>query len=194
MARVWFWLVGLVFVSTVVSAQPPPGAVIIDMPAGVPGVQMPQMPPRDNATSTKPGTATLRGHVVAADSGQPLRKAQVRIFAPEMRENRMATTDADGRYEFKLLPAGRYSVSAGKGSYGVINPALGVPQPFDPEKDLTPIMQTGEQVDFALPAAASSPAASSTSSANRWPMRRWRRSAIRTSRDAAGWCRPGGRR
>ena len=111
MARVWFWLVGLVLVSTVVSAQPP-APVIIDMPAGVPGVQMPQMPPRDNASSTKPGTATLRGHVVAADTGQPLRKAQVWIFSGEMRENRLATTDADGRYEFKLLPAGRYNMSA----------------------------------------------------------------------------------
>jgi tripartite-type tricarboxylate transporter receptor subunit TctC len=32
----------------------------------------------------------------------------------------------------------------------VINPALGVPQPFDPEKDLTPIMQTGEQPNVLI--------------------------------------------
>ena len=44
----------------------------------------------------KPGTATLRGHVLAADTGRPLRKAQVRIFAGEIRENRLATTDDDG--------------------------------------------------------------------------------------------------
>jgi tripartite-type tricarboxylate transporter receptor subunit TctC len=32
----------------------------------------------------------------------------------------------------------------------VINPALGVAQPFDPEKDLTPIMQTGEQPNVLI--------------------------------------------
>jgi hypothetical protein len=31
--------------------------------------------------------------------------AQVRIFSPELRENRMTTTDVQGRYEFKELPA-----------------------------------------------------------------------------------------
>ena len=154
MARVWFWLVGLVLVSTVVSAQPPapPPPVIIEMPAGVgvPGVQMPQMPPRDNASSTKPGTATLRGHVVAADTGQPLRKAQVRIFSGEMRENRLATTDADGRYEFKLLPAGRYNMSASKGSY--VQLQYGQQRPFEPGKPLEILDgQTVEKVDFALP-------------------------------------------
>jgi len=65
----------------------------------------------------KPGTATLRGHVLAADTGRPLRKAQVRILAGEIRENRLATTDDDGRYEFKEVKAGRYTITATKGSY-----------------------------------------------------------------------------
>ena len=68
---------------------------------------MPQA--RNNGAPSPPGTATLRGHVFAADTGQPLRKAQVRIFANEIRENRMATTDAEGRYEFKEVRAGRYT-------------------------------------------------------------------------------------
>jgi hypothetical protein len=151
MSRVCFWLVGLVFAATVVSAQPPP-PMIIEMPAGVQGVAMPmpQMPPRDNAQPVKPGTATLRGHVVAADTGQPLRKAQVRVVAGEMRENRMATTDADGRYEFKLLPAGRYSISASKGSY--VGLQYGQQRPFEPGKPLEILDgQTVEKVDFALP-------------------------------------------
>src|SRR5712675_2110605 len=63
--------------------------------------QLAQPPNSNNTAPPAPGTATLRGHVFAADSGQPLRKAQVRIFAGEIRENRMATTDAEGRYEFK---------------------------------------------------------------------------------------------
>jgi len=143
-------LVGLVFISTVVSAQPPapPSPMIIDMPA-VQGVAMPQMPPRDNAQPAKPGTATIRGRVLAADTGQPLRKAQVRV-AGEMRENRLATTDADGKYEFKLLPAGRYNISASKGSY--VGLQYGQQRPFEPGKPLEILDgQTVEKVDFALP-------------------------------------------
>ena len=76
----------------------------------------PSRPPNPNAPPP-PGTAILRGHVLAADSGQPLRKAQVRITANEIRENRLATTDADGLFEFKEVRAGRYYVSVSKGSY-----------------------------------------------------------------------------
>ena len=118
----------------------------VQTPPGMPG----QAPPRDSAQPAKTGTATLRGHVVAADSGQPLRKAQVRIFAPELRENRMTTTDGDGKYEFKELPAGRYTVMAQKGSY--VNLQYGQLRPFEPGKPLEILNgQTIEKVDFALP-------------------------------------------
>ena len=70
MTRVCSWLVGVVLVAQAVSAQPPP-TVFIDMPAGQ-GASLPQLAPRDNARPAKAGTATLRGRVVAADSGQPL--------------------------------------------------------------------------------------------------------------------------
>ena len=73
--------------------------------------------PQPPATPVPPGTAILRGHVFAADTGQPLRKAQVRIFANEIRESRTTTTDESGVFEFKELRAGRYTVSASKGSY-----------------------------------------------------------------------------
>jgi hypothetical protein len=155
MSRVSSWLVGLVLVARGVSAQPPAGppppppppTVIFggdQVQGGVP------MPPRDNALPAKPGKAILRGHVVAADTGQPLRKAQVRVMAPELRENRMTTTDADGRYEFKELPAGRYNVSASKGSY--VGLSYGQQRPFEPGKPLEILeAQTVEKVDFALP-------------------------------------------
>ena len=72
--------------SAALLAQAPPP----QLPSGMPGAP----PPRD--TSQKTGTARIRGHVVAADSGQPLRKAQVRAMAPDLRENRITSTDADG--------------------------------------------------------------------------------------------------
>jgi hypothetical protein len=63
------------------------------------------------------GTAIMRGQIVAADNGSPIRRAQVRIQSPQVREGRVATTDAQGRFEIKELPAGRYSMSASKGGF-----------------------------------------------------------------------------
>jgi Carboxypeptidase regulatory-like domain len=101
-------------------------------------------------TPPPPGTSTLRGHVFAADSGQPLRKAQVRIFAFEIRENRMATTDAEGRYEFKEVRAGRYNISANKGSF--VGMSYGQQRPSDTPKPLQILdNQTVERLDLSLP-------------------------------------------
>ena len=150
MSRVCFWLVGLVLIPTLGFSQ----QVIFraDMPAGLQGVP-PQMPPRDPTQPAKTGSATIRGHVVAADSGQPLRKAQVRIVSGELRENRMVTTDADGKFEFKEVVPGRYNVSASKGSY--VSLQYGQQRPFEPGKPLEILAtQTIEKVDFALPRGA----------------------------------------
>ncbi|MCU1386173.1 MAG: hypothetical protein JWL71_4870 [Acidobacteria bacterium] len=106
--------------------------------------------PRSNNAPPPPGTATLRGHVFAADSGLPLRKAQVRIAAGEIRENRLATTDAEGRYEFKEVRAGRYTVSAAKGSY--VGLSYGQQRPLDAPKPLQILdNQTVERLDLSLP-------------------------------------------
>ena len=113
----------------------------------MPGV--PQGPARDTSQQ-KPGTAIVRGRVFAADNGQPLRKAQVRITAPELRENRLTTTDAEGRYEFKELLAGRYTVTASKGSYVTLS--YGQTRPLEPGKPLEILdKQTVEKVDLMLP-------------------------------------------
>ena len=63
------------------------------------------------------GTAVIRGQIVAADTGAPIRRAQVRISSPEARESRVAATDAQGRFEVKELPAGRYTINASKGGF-----------------------------------------------------------------------------
>jgi protocatechuate 3,4-dioxygenase beta subunit len=117
-------------------------------------VQVPaggQLPGGNNNTAPPvPGTATLRGHVLAADTGLPLRKAQVRIMASDIRENRLATTDADGRFEFTEVRAGRYTIQASKGSY--VGLAYGQQRPTDPPRPLQILSnQTVEKIDFALP-------------------------------------------
>ena len=63
------------------------------------------------------GTAVMRGQVLAADNGSPIRRAQVRVVSAEARDARIATTDAQGRFEIKELPAGRYTMTASKGGF-----------------------------------------------------------------------------
>ena len=72
------------------------------------------MPARADAPR---GTAVLRGQIVAADTGSPIRRAQVRVTSPDARESRVATTDAQGRFEIRELPAGRYTMTASKGGF-----------------------------------------------------------------------------
>jgi hypothetical protein len=122
-----------------IQLPPPP---VPPPPAGM------MMPPRDFLQKT--GTARIRGRVVAADTGQPLRKAQVRVSSAELRENRVASTDPDGKYEVKDLPAGRYQVSVTKGSY--VSLSYGQSRPFEAGKPLEILdKQIVEKVDFALP-------------------------------------------
>jgi hypothetical protein len=110
-----------------------------------------QMPARDGAAAEPAtGTARIRGRVVAADTGAPLRRAQVRIAAPEQRVNRLATTDAEGRYEFPDLPAGRYNISVSRS--GFVPLSFGQQRPFEQGRPLD--LGNGQQadkIDFALP-------------------------------------------
>src|SRR5213593_1405586 len=137
--------------------SPPRRASALQIVGGVVSGQLAaQVPPRDNP-QVRTGTAVLRGRVVADDTGQPLRKAQVRIFGspgPGVQpENRLATTDASGRYEFKDLPAGRYTLSAAKGSY--VSLQYGQQRPLATGKPVeVNDGQTIERIDFSLPRGA----------------------------------------
>jgi hypothetical protein len=63
------------------------------------------------------GTAVLRGQVVTADTGTPIRRAQVRVSAQNVREARITITDGQGRFEIRDLAAGRYTLTASKGGF-----------------------------------------------------------------------------
>src|SRR5262245_5688198 len=90
--------------------------------------------PGSNQAAPDTGTAILRGRVFGVDSSQPLRRAQVRIFAPELRQGKVATTDQNGRYEFTELPAGRYTVEANKTGY--VTSQYGQTRPNQPGKQI----------------------------------------------------------
>jgi hypothetical protein len=102
----------------VTPGQPTPG-VQPGQTATVPGTPPPRMPPRAARPGEDPqkGTAVLRGYVIAADTGAPLRRAMVRATSQDGRGGGVTTTDADGRFEIKELPGGRYSMSASKAGY-----------------------------------------------------------------------------
>ena len=84
-----------------------------------------------------------------ASTGTPVRRAQVRAMSMEGRGGGVTSTDNEGRFEIKDLPAGRFSVSASKG--GFIVAQFGQRRPGDPG---TPIElsegQTAEKVNFTL--------------------------------------------
>src|SRR5438477_7088972 len=116
--------------------------------------QLPARDPGGNQSGDQAaGTAIIRGRVVAADSGTPVRRAQVRAQAGELRANRLVNTDAQGRFEFKDLPAGRWNLTASKAGYMTLR--YGQKRSFEAG---TPIEisdgQLMERADFALPKGA----------------------------------------
>jgi len=110
------------------------------------GMPLQMLPPGRQA---KTGTSRLRGRIVATDTGSAVRRAQVRISGPEI-GTKTALTDAQGRYEFRDLPAGRFNVSVSKS--GFVTMQYGQNRPFEPGR---PIELADAQVmdkgDVSLP-------------------------------------------
>ena len=86
----------------------------------------PAPPPRDPSArpaATVVGTAVVRGRVVSADTGLPLRRARVSLRDAHEPQGRSVTTDAAGAFAFEAVPKGRYRLRASKARY--VNTALG---------------------------------------------------------------------
>jgi len=97
------------------------------------------------------GAATVRGQVLAAATGTPLPRAAVTLRRPDVQNNtRTTTADAQGHYEFKDLPAGRYYLSASKAGY--VNASYGQVRSGDTEQsvDLRAESEVREQLDIRL--------------------------------------------
>jgi len=123
----------------------------VQVPAGV--VSIPakgQAPARDTAQPPKTGTSAIRGRAVETASGQPLRRATVRLMSPTLAEPRSTSTDAEGRYEFRELPAARYTLTAMKDGFITMN--YGARSWNQPGRviDLAD-KQQADRVDFSLP-------------------------------------------
>jgi Carboxypeptidase regulatory-like domain len=126
----------------------PAGAQVVVNETRITGdaMQLPGMPGRPEF---KTGTGRIRGRIVAADTGTPVRRAQIRLTGPEV-GSKAALTDAEGRFEFIELPAGRFTVSASKS--GFVTLQYGQSRPFESGKtiELAEAQQL-DKADIALP-------------------------------------------
>ena len=138
----------LVVLPLVLSAPAIPAAqeriVIQQGPVG--DLPIPGMP---GARPVKTGTGRIIGRVVAAETGQPIRRAQVRIMSADIGA-KSALTDADGRYEFRDLPAGRFTLNASKS--GFVNVQYGQTRPHESGKPIELAeKQVLDKADISMP-------------------------------------------
>ncbi|HET9271646.1 MAG TPA: carboxypeptidase-like regulatory domain-containing protein [Vicinamibacterales bacterium] len=90
------------------------------------------------------GTGLIRG-IVMSDGGTPVRRAQVRATVSGMPAARVTSTDADGRFELRDLPAGRWTLMASKP--GFVSQRYGQRRPFE---TVSPIeLANGQKIDGA---------------------------------------------
>jgi len=126
------------------SVAPPASAAQVPTP---PPVQPAQ--PRD-AAPTAEGTGVISGRVTNLETGGPLRRAVIRITSPALPSERRVSTNADGRFDVRELPAGAYSLKAERGGYLTL--AYGQRRTGEMGKPLQlGDGQTVKAIDFALP-------------------------------------------
>lgn len=95
-------------------------------------------------------SSIIRGRITAADTGRPLRRAQVMVTAPALGAPRRTNTTLDGRYEFKDLPAGRYTILVTRSGY--LSLRYGQRRPLEQARPLQlEDKQTLNNIDLVLP-------------------------------------------
>jgi Carboxypeptidase regulatory-like domain len=108
-------------------------------------------PPRD-AGPEKKGTGIIRGKIVNAE-GRPLRRVQLRLSGEAIPEGRTASTNGQGRFEIRELPAGRCTLNANRAGY--LGMAYGQARPGEPGRPIELAEgQAFENADFILPRTA----------------------------------------
>jgi hypothetical protein len=95
-----------------------------------------------------PLTAVIQGRVTTADSGAPIRRAEVRAIA-NGGISRLATTDVDGRFQLRDMPAGQYRLTVSKS--GFVPLTYGQRRPLEAPRVID--LKQGQQVsaNIALP-------------------------------------------
>lgn len=85
-------------------------------------------PPRTRPQRVDPLTSSIQGRITTADTGAPIRGAEVRL-SMDGRFSRLVTTNGEGRFDFRNLPAGDYRLTVSKS--GFITLEYGQRRPFE---------------------------------------------------------------
>jgi len=93
-----------------------------------------QRPAQRRTQRIDPVSARITGKVTTADTGSPIRGAEVRLSS-DGRFNRLGTTDGDGRFELRDLPAGEYRLTVSR--TGFITMQYGQRRPFEASNSIT---------------------------------------------------------
>jgi hypothetical protein len=109
--------------------------------------------PSPDASRPVAPTAILRGRITAADTGKPLRRARVTLVPLVQAVGQLriaASTNSQGRYELKDVPAGAYRVSAMRAGYVTFQ--YGQRRSLEPGRTVELRGgQSVERIDIALP-------------------------------------------
>jgi Carboxypeptidase regulatory-like domain len=82
----------------------------------LPSADLAAQRPRRAAARVDPMTSSIKGLVTAADTGAPIRGAEIRLSSRGS-YNRLVTTDGDGAYRLSDLPAGEYRLTVSRTGY-----------------------------------------------------------------------------
>ena len=130
-------LVALLSATVLAQAPPPPPPP-------------PIVPARDaQSPALSKGKGIIRGRVVSADTGKPLRRARVNLSTGGG-ESRSVSTGTSGSYELKDLPPGRYTLRVTRSGYLPLT--FGQKRAGEPGRPLDLAdAQVMDKIDFAMP-------------------------------------------
>jgi protocatechuate 3,4-dioxygenase beta subunit len=106
-----------------------------------------QTPTRDGPPEVAKSTAVVRGRVVTADSGVPVRDCLVRVWQESGADAKAARTAADGRFELIGLAPGLYRVMASPTTTHASYLPSGVRQPGATESPRVIELAAGQTLD-----------------------------------------------
>jgi hypothetical protein len=115
--------------------------------------QSAELAPRSSAgpaTQEVQSGGAIRGRITSLDTGKPLRRAQVRLTAEGTLTPQTASTSTDGRYEFRDLPPGRYTLRVQRSGYLELNYGQRRPGELGRPLEIAE-KEVADKVDFALP-------------------------------------------
>jgi protocatechuate 3,4-dioxygenase beta subunit len=105
-----------------------------------------------NSTQAVKADSVIRGRITSLDTGKPLRGAQVRLASEYefLGTPRTASTSTDGRYEFRDVAPGRYTLRVERSGYLALT--YGQRRPGEQGRPLEIAeKEVADKVDFALP-------------------------------------------